>query len=359
MFTNLSYANLPYWNQLPMTVTNYGGDTQVSTIPEYASSRIGMTMNPIAQQQFGMSMPSVQDLAQSYLNPAMNQMANTVIRNTQQAIAATKQGLNAALQKKDLKEEDKKKINDLLEQLKKQEEKLKELMQATETKPEDAFTKAQDIQNEVNKIKESANKLFTAINKGTSTDSTKTDNDDTKADDTTKADGDDSKKADGKTKTNDKTKADGKDEKQGASVDQAKITSLVDQFYDATYRVGTDDEAFNSVCEQITDENIIDVMLTWKKFHTTEKGESFMQTFMWDANSDQKKTYGKKIARALRDKAVALGIYDKCREDFATIDKEMNSWFYISNDVAKNYDNIIKEIANKEGKPYALKDFKY
>ena len=116
MFTNLSYANLPYWNQLPMTVTNYGGDTQVSTIPEYASGRIGMTMNPIAQQQFGMGIPSVQDLTQSYLNPAMNQMANTVIRATQQAIAATKQGLNAALQKKDLKEEDKKKINNLLEQ---------------------------------------------------------------------------------------------------------------------------------------------------------------------------------------------------------------------------------------------------
>ena len=358
MFTNLSYANLPYWGTLPMGVTNYGRDTQVFTIPEEAFGQTGMTMNPIAQQQFGMSMPSVHDLAQSYLNPAMNQMANTVIRNSQQAIAATKQGLNAALQKKDLKEEDKKKINDLLEQLKKQEEALKELMQATETKPEDAFTKAQDIQNEVDKIKESANKLFTAINKGTSTDSTKTDNDDTKADDTTKADGDDTK-ADGKTKTNGKTKADSKDEKQGASVDQAKITSLVDQFYDATYRIGTDDEAFNSVCEQITDENVIDVMLAWKKFHTTEKGESFMQTFMWDANSDQKKTYGKKIARALRDKAVALGIYDKCREDFATIDKEMNSWFCISNDVAKNYDNIIKEIANKEGKPYALKDFKY
>lgn len=339
MFTNLSYANLPYWNQLPMTVTNYGGDTQVSTIPEYASGRIGMTMNQIAQQQFGMSMPSVQDLTQSYLNPAMNQMANTVIRATQQAIAATKQSLNAALQKKDLKEEDKKKINNLLEQLKKQEEALKELMQSTEMKPEDAFTKAQDIQKEVNKIKTSANELIKAINNGTSTDSTKTDAD--------------------ATKTDDKTKTDGKDEKQGASVDQAKITSLVDQFYDATYRIGTDDEAFNSVCEQITDENVLDVMLTWKKFHGTEKGESFMQAFMWDANADQKKTYGKKIARALRDKAVALGIYDKCREDFAAIDKEMNSWFYISNDVAKNYDNIIKEIANKEGKPYALKDFKY
>ena len=164
MFTNLSYANLPYWNQLPMTVTNYGGDTQVSTIPEYASGRIGMTMNPIAQQQFGMGIPSVQDLTQSYLNPAMNQMANTVIRATQQAIAATKQGLNAALQKKDLKEEDKKKINNLLEQLKKQEEALKELMQSTEMKPEDAFTKAQDIQKEVNKIKTSANELIKAIN---------------------------------------------------------------------------------------------------------------------------------------------------------------------------------------------------
>ena len=226
------------------------------------------------------------------------------------------------------------------------------LQNAKKARNDEFYTQFQDIQKEVNKIKTSANELIKAINNGTSTDSTKTDAD------ATKADGDDTK-TDGKTKTDDKTKTDGKDEKQGASVDQTKITNLVDQFYDATYRIGTDDEAFNSVCEQITDENVLDVMLTWKKFHGTEKGESFMQAFMWDANANQKKTYGKKIARALRDKAVALGIYDKCREDFAAIDKEMNSWFYISNDVAKNYDNIIKEIANKEGKPYALKDFKY
>lgn len=354
MFTNLSYANLPYWNQLPMVVTNYGGDTQVSTIPEYASGRFGMTMNPIAQQQFGIPMPSVQDLTQAYLNPAVNQMANTVIRNTQQAIATVKQGLNIALQKKDLKEEDKKKINDLLEQLKKQEEALKELMQATETKPEDAFTKAQDIQNEVNKIKNSANELFTAINKGTSTDK-----DDTKADET-KADGDDKTKVDDdKTKTDKDTKTDDTDGKQGASVDQAKITSLVDQFYDATYQVGTDDDAFNSVCEQINADNVLDVMLAWKKYHGTEKNESFMTAFMWDANASQKKTYGKKIARALREKAEALGVYDKCREDFAAIDKEMGSWFFVRNSIAQNYDNIIKVIANKEGKPYALSDFKY
>ncbi len=61
MFTNLSYANLPYWGILPMGVTNYGRDTQVFTIPEYASGQIGMTLNPIAQFQFGtagLQMPS-------------------------------------------------------------------------------------------------------------------------------------------------------------------------------------------------------------------------------------------------------------------------------------------------------------
>ena len=41
MFTNLSYANLPYWGILPMGVTNYGRDTQVFTIPEYASGQYG------------------------------------------------------------------------------------------------------------------------------------------------------------------------------------------------------------------------------------------------------------------------------------------------------------------------------
>ena len=51
-FTYQSYANMPFWNCLPCGMTNYGGDIQVFTIPEYAGSQIGMQLNPWAMSGF-------------------------------------------------------------------------------------------------------------------------------------------------------------------------------------------------------------------------------------------------------------------------------------------------------------------
>ena len=101
------------------------------------------------------------------------------------------------------------------------------------------------------------------------------------------------------------------------------------------------------VLNLVNKDNVMDLVLAWNKYHSGEEGESFIEAFMWDAESGQKEKYGKLIARALRDKAEELGIYDECREDFAKIDKEMGSWLYISNDIAQNYDNIIAKIAEK------------
>lgn len=132
--------------------------------------------------------------------------------------------------------------------------------------------------------------------------------------------------------------------------------SIVDQFYDATYCWGTKDEQMESALDSINSKNIMDVMKTWNLVHSTEKGESFMKTFMWDADSDQKEKYGKQLASALREKALAVGVFEECREDFAVIDQELRSWFFISNDISENFDRIIAKIAEKEnsanGKPY-------
>ena len=106
------------------------------------------------------------------------------------------------------------------------------------------------------------------------------------------------------------------------------------------------------VLNLVNKDNVMDLVLAWNKYHSGEEGESFIEAFMWDADSGQKEKYGKLIARALRDKAEELGIYDECREDFAKIDKEMGSWLYISNDIAQNYDNIIAKIAEKMGSQY-------
>ena len=84
-----------------------------------------------------------------------------------------------------------------------------------------------------------------------------------------------------------------------------------------TYCVGTKDEEMEEVLNLVNKDNVMDLVLAWNKYHSGEEGESFIEAFMWDADSGQKEKYGKLIARALRDKAEELGIYDECREDFA------------------------------------------
>lgn len=137
---------------------------------------------------------------------------------------------------------------------------------------------------------------------------------------------------------------------------QSSSLQIVDQFYDATYCWGTKDEQMEEALNNINSYNVMDVMKAWNLVHSTEKGESFMEAFMWDADSDQKEKYGKQIATALRDRALAAGVFEDCREDFAVIDQELRSWFFISNDISKNFDNIIKKIADaensKNGTPY-------
>lgn len=131
---------------------------------------------------------------------------------------------------------------------------------------------------------------------------------------------------------------------------------MVDQFYYATYQWGTDDDKMEEVLKNINSSNVMDVMKSWNLVHSTEKGESFMEAFMWDADHGQKKEYGQKIASALRERAINAGVFEDCREDFAVIDNELRSWLYISNDITTNFDNIIAKITEAEnstnGEPY-------
>ena len=45
-YNYLSYANMPYWNVLPCGISNFGGDTQVFTLPDdITNGNIGMNLN--------------------------------------------------------------------------------------------------------------------------------------------------------------------------------------------------------------------------------------------------------------------------------------------------------------------------
>ena len=355
--TYLSYANAPFWGFLPMGMTNFGGDIQVFTVPEYANGQIGMLLNPQAQaalsgtsfMPWGLQIPpvtpqSVQEYAQNLLNPALNNLASASINTSMQNIAMTKTRLNAMLQQDSITDEQKTKINELLDKLEEQEEKLKELTQSTDLKPEEAYKKAKEIESEIRKIVNEVVELGKAIS-GTTTSTTE---------ETTSTQEETSTQENNSTEESEET-----EENEGkTNIDKfsPEVVEMVDVFNDAIHVWdGTDNDAFNAVCANINKDNVLEVMLAWNKYHSGQDGESFMEAFMWDANATQKKQFGKLIARALRDRAEELGVYDDCAADFAKIDKELNSLLWISNDISEQFENIVAIMAEKVNSPYGSK----
>jgi len=367
---------------LPCGMANFGGDRQVYTIdPElFEGSRVSLWFNPIAQNMFrtnyapdyglglggSTGVPS-QGEVDDYFNtqlgdPYINKKLSARIDNCERNIAIMKTRLKGQLENKELSDDDKTAINKALEDLEAAEEKIKNLKKsAEETSQDDAKAEVAEIEQTIADVQKATKNIGrtssgdddSSVDK---TDKSKKSKKSEKADETDKTD---------KTKKNEKSK-----EKQGGSKTSYsdEAFDLVEKFYNATYCAGTNDPDFEFVCENIREDNVLDVMLAWKDLHSAEKNESFMTTFMRDADSGflgigmdsgQKVKYGKLIKLALMKKARELDIMDNCRADFAEIDKEMGSWVAVDNDVAKNYDNIIKKIAEKEGKEYDTSGFKY
>ena len=376
--TYQSYANIPFMNALPCITTNFGGDIQVATIPDYASAPIGVELNGLAQQALTPPLASLgpniqvpsQDSINNYVNalyaPIANNIASGNINCNLQNINITRNKLNAMLldeKYKDNKEE----IEALLERLKKAEEELVELTTKTELSATEALKESNRIGDEIRNIINDANNIGKP-------------KDDKKAD---KKDDKDKDKVDGKDNTDDTDKTDDEEKVDETENSQGKkevkyspqVKTAIETFYAATYCAGTDDPAMEEVVGSITSDNVMDYMTAWNKYHSGQKGESFMEAFMSDANegfwgtvlggfginklfgygatSDQKVNGCRQVAYALREKAEELGIYDECKADFAKIDKELGSWLWIDDDIYKNFDNIIKKIANKMGPGYS------
>ena len=376
--TYQSYANIPFMNALPCITTNFGGDIQVATIPDYASAPIGVELNGLAQQALTPPLASLgpniqvpsQDSINNYVNalyaPIANNIASGNINCNLQNINITRNKLNAMLldeKYKDNKEE----IEALLERLKKAEEELVELTTKTELSATEALKESNRIGDEIRNIINDANNIGKP-------------KDDKKAD---KKDDKDKDKVDGKDNTDDTDKTDDEEKVDETENSQGKkevkyspqVKTAIETFYAATYCAGTDDPAMEEVVGSITSDNVMDYMTAWNKYHSGEKGESFMEAFMSDANegfwgtvlggfginklfgygatSDQKVNGCRQVAYALREKAEELGIYAECKADFAKTDKELGSWLWIDDDIYKNFDNIIKKIANKMGPGYS------
>lgn len=401
--TNNTFANIPYYGCLPMMQTNFGGDLQLCTIEPYTGYNIGYNLNPVAQQTWGGSIFNAGQAATCYaanpfagggvssapstsgiptpgtqgfndavrrgaaqivapiLNNMTSQNLNRCLANIQQA----KTALEAQLTNTNITDDQKKQVNDMLDKVKAQEDELKKIAESSDLDPKTAYEKVGVQEKALRQILVDTSKLIKDINTpaSSSTEETTT----TSSGETTTAGETTTTSTTGTAAAHSATTPEGASTDESSEVDEngeiknpannVDVFSWVQKFYNATYGGwSTDNDTFNAVCDQINKDTVMPLMISWNANKSKEKGESFMDAFLWDADRDQKIKYGSQIAGELRKKAMELGINDnpELQEAFAKIDHEMNSLFWVDNDKAsEGFNKAIEIIAKKMGGEYA------
>lgn len=402
--TNNTFANIPYYGCLPMMQTNFGGDLQLCTIEPYTGYNIGYNLNPVAQQTWGGSIFNAGQAATCYaanpfsnggcsstpvssgiptpgtqgfndavrrgaaqivapiLNNMTSQNLNRCLANIQQA----KTALEAQLTNTNITDDQKKQVNDMLDKVKAQEEELKKIAESSDLDPKTAYEKVGEQEKALRQILVDTSKLIKDINAPASSSTGETTT--TSTGETTTAGETTTTATSGTAATHSATTPEGASTDETTSTDESSpeienpandvnVFSWVQKFYDATYGGwSTDNDTFNAVCDQINKDTVMPLMISWNANKSKEKGESFMDAFLWDADRSQKIKYGKQIAGALRGKAMELGIAQDpaLQEAFSKIEHEMNSLFYVDNDKAsEGFNKAIEIIAKKMGGEYA------
>lgn len=402
--TNNTFANIPYYGCLPMMQTNFGGDLQLCTIEPYTGYNIGYNLNPVAQQTWGGSIfnpgqaatcyaanpfagggvssaPSTSGIptpgtqgfndavrrgAAQIVAPILNNMTSQNLNRCLANIQQAKTALEAQLTNTNITDEQKKQVNDMLDKVKAQEDELKKIAESSDLDPKTAYEKVGEQEKALRQILVDTSKLIKDINAPASSSTGETTT--TSTGETTTAGETTTTATSGTAATHSATTPEGASTDETTSTDESSpeienpandvnVFSWVQKFYDATYGGwSTDNDTFNAVCDQINKDTVMPLMISWNANKSKEKGESFIDAFLWDADRSQKIKYGKQIAGALRGKAMELGIAQDpaLQEAFSKIDHEMNSLFYVDNDKAsEGFNKAIEIIAKKMGGEYA------
>lgn len=401
--TNNTFANIPYYGCLPMMQTNFGGDLQLCTIEPYAGYNIGYNLNPVAQQTWGGSIfnpgqaatcyaanpfagggvssaPSTSGIptpgtqgfndavrrgAAQIVAPILNNMTSQNLNRCLANIQQAKTALEAQLTNTNITDEQKKQVNDMLDKVKAQEDELKKIAESSDLDPKTAYEKVGEQEKALRQILVDTSKLIKDINTPASSSTGETTT--TSTGETTTAGETTTTSTTGTAATHSATASQGASADESSEVDEngeiknpannVDVFGWVQKFYDATYGGwSTDNDTFNAVCDQINKDTVMPLMISWNANKSKEKGESFIDAFLWDADRSQKIKYGKQIAGALREKAMELGIAQDpaLQEAFSKIDHEMNSLFYVDNDKAsEGFNKAIEIIAKKMGGEYA------
>ena len=335
--TNASMAYLPYMAYNPFGITNFGGDIQIFPVDNYSQSQIGLAFNQVAQMSgwpmglFGgyqmtpqIDMNAVIGQASAMAAQSLNQLASQEINTALQTIAGQKAKIQAQLQAKDLKAEDKAKLEEQLKKLEEYEKQINDI-KTSGMDPQSAYLKANELKVAVNNL--IAGKPEETTNQGS-----------------------------GGASDSSSSTSSGNSSSSSSSSNSEDLSFIpwVRAMHDAMWGPGTNDEVFEAGLEEITKDDVVERMVQW---NMENPEESFMEAFMADADSSQKVKYGKHILYALADKAHELGIDLSKDPDYIKCKKEMDSWFYIDNGVADNYNALIKKIAEKMGYKYEYSNY--
>lgn len=359
-FTHVSYANMPFWGCLPMGMSNYGGDVQVFSMPEYSYRPVSLMFNAPATAQINgagysdYTLPSatidqtaVDNLADQMYKSGMTPVVNNTVSSIKNTISSTKAKLNSKLATEGISAENRAKVEELLRKLDEQEKKLNQILKNESLELDEKYKQLKEIEVALRTIAGDTAQLD--VTPATEEPEGASDS----ADEAKKAKKSKTTKTD---ETEDADEAEETDESEGTEgtkMNQDMETYQVAQmFREACEGWGTDDEKFEAICSAINKDNVMELMLAYNETESSINGESFMETFMWDADHSQKAQYGKQIADALKAKALELGVFEECREDFDEIYSELDD-LTINNGIYRNYDNIVKIIAEKMEKPYS------
>ncbi|MCM1339219.1 MAG: transglycosylase SLT domain-containing protein [Muribaculaceae bacterium] len=172
--TGAGMANLGYFGILPMGISNYGGDTQVYNIPQYASSNVNLCFNPMAQMSLGNAFGGgmgiqplnlqidVNGLTNALLAPVMEDLATQSVNTNTQGASTLETRLKALLEAEGVTDEDKTEINALIEELKEQQTAMKNLEESGLSNS-DIYKTSDKITQKLTEISKKASKISQRI----------------------------------------------------------------------------------------------------------------------------------------------------------------------------------------------------
>ncbi len=368
MVTNSSFANAPYLGMPGTGISNLGGRTQIFTTDSFPTGRTNPSMTlygaqgycptPSYQQPMAPVNPyRVINEAQSMLAGTLNKMWSANVDSALSAVVTQANQLRNEYNNGNLSNEIKTVIAKQVEQLEQLERQLNNLKaNSANLDPQTAYQRSVYLQSSAMNLIDLSTTTIKAM-KAQAAGGTQPTNPTDPTDPT--APGTDAPKTEEekaqKVKEDNVHLRAGEEDINPEENQKEYYESMVDKMFKAMDGWGTDDKALEEELDKINKDNVLPLMIVWNQKHPKE---SFMEMFMADADATQKKQYGMKIAEALKQVAQEAGIDLSNDIDMQKIESEVhNSWVWINNSVADNYNNVIKKLLAAAGFEYEVKPY--